>query len=107
MPLIDWEIVPGSLQQPEPRQPDILCEVVGRGPVAVELVALDAEDTRQRLSNMFNTRDAWGLALSRWPQETQQKLRADLTNAYITVNPTEELGTETVLASWVQSKTSC
>lgn len=92
-PLIGWEIVPGSVQQPAPPQPDILCEVVGRGVVAVELVSLDAEDTRVRMANMFNTRDAWGFALSRWPGELQQRLRADLLNAYISLNFLEDLGT--------------
>jgi hypothetical protein len=92
-PLIGWEIVPGSVQQPAPPQPDILCEVVERGPVAVELVSLDDEDTRLRLSNMFNTRDAWALALSRWPEDVQHRLRADLLNAYISLNFSEDLGT--------------
>jgi hypothetical protein len=92
-PLIGWDVVPGSLRQPDPPQPDILCEVVGRGPVAVELVSLDAEDMRLRLSNMFHTRDAWGLALSRWAPDARQRLLTDLTKAYISVNFAEELGT--------------
>ncbi len=92
-PLIGWEIVPGSVRQPAPPQPDILCEIVERGPVAVELVSLDDEATRTRLSNMFNTRDAWALALSRWPEDVQHRLRTNLLNAYISLNFSEDLGT--------------
>lgn len=90
--VIDWKIVPGSIQQPPPPQPDILCEVVGRGPVAVELVSLDDEETNLRLSNMFSRRAAWARALSRWPEARQRRLRDDLQNAYVSLNVAEELG---------------
>ncbi|HUN73880.1 MAG TPA: hypothetical protein VMU40_05140 [Steroidobacteraceae bacterium] len=50
-PLIGWPVVPGSVQQPTTPQPDILCDVVGIGPQAVELVSLDDPATRRRLEN--------------------------------------------------------
>lgn len=92
-PLIGWEIVPDSIQQPAPPQPDILCEVVGRGRVTVELVALDSEETRRRMANMFNTRAAWARALSLWSEAERERLQADLRNAYFSVNFSEDLGT--------------
>jgi len=34
---LNYSIVAGSLEQPEPRKPDILCEIEGQGQVAIEL----------------------------------------------------------------------
>ena len=91
-PLIGWQIVPDSIKQPSPPQPDVLCEVVGHGPLAVELVALDASDTRRRLTNMFTTRAAWEDAISRWPASVRQELQIELRNAYISLNFANEAG---------------
>lgn len=91
-PLIGWEVLPDSIRQPEPPQPDILCEVRGRGPMAVELVAIDASDTRLRLTNMFRTPDAWCSAMAGRPRAEREALQADLRDAYITVHLDNELG---------------
>jgi hypothetical protein len=40
-PLIDWHVVPGSIVQPNPPQPDMLCGIDGRGLRTVELMTLD------------------------------------------------------------------
>jgi hypothetical protein len=92
-PLIDWRVVPGTIVQPNPPQPDILCEIDGCGPRAVELVTLDHPHTRRRSSNMFGTRDSWRAALARWPQIDQQALVAGLRNAGINVFFENEAGT--------------
>jgi hypothetical protein len=91
-PLIGWELVPGSIHQPHPPQPDILCQVSGLGPLAVELVAIDTSDTRLRLTNMFRTPDAWRSAMARRPQTEQEVLQADLRNAYISIHFDNDLG---------------
>ena len=83
-PLVRWDVVPGSQQQPKPPRPDMLCEIADQGPVAVELVSLDAQTTRRRLNNMFSTPKAWDRALARRPLGEQQTLQSTLSNAYIT-----------------------
>jgi hypothetical protein len=85
-PLIGWDVVPGSIQQPDPPQPDILCEVTGRGAVAVELVALDDDETRRRLAFMSSTRPAWDDAMAKWPAPEREVLQADLGDAYISLD---------------------
>ena len=92
-PLVGWEVVSESIVQPVPPQPDILCEIRGRGFIAVELVAIDASDTRLRLTNMFRTPDAWKAATIARPKEEQETLRSDLQNAYISVNFDNGIGT--------------
>jgi len=91
-PLIGWDVVADSIVQPVPPQPDILCEVRGRGSIAVELVAIDAPDTRLRLTNMFGTRDAWSAAMARHTREEQETLHSDLRDAHIIVYFGNELG---------------
>jgi hypothetical protein len=91
-PLIGWKVVRGSIQQPKPPEPDILCTVEGVGQVAVELVSLDDEYTNLRLANWRGTRGAWQRALSQWPEAEEAQLRNDMRNAYITVNFAEDLG---------------
>jgi hypothetical protein len=73
-PLIGWEVVPGSIEQPPPNRPDIECTVVGVGPRAVELTALDSSNTRQRLSNWHATRPAWSHALGLWDKSKRERL---------------------------------
>ena len=84
-PLLGWNVVPGTVQQPQPPKPDILCDVAGVGPLGVELVALDASTTRQRLSHMFDTQRAWTAAMSKRNKGEQAALQADLPQAHISV----------------------
>lgn len=91
-PLVGWDVVVDSIVQPVPPQPDILCEVRGRGSIAVELVAIDASDTRLRLTNMFGTPDAWRAAMAERTKEEQETLQSDLQNAYISVDFGNEIG---------------
>jgi hypothetical protein len=49
--------------QPDP--PDIICDVVGEGRLAIEIVALDAPQTRSRLDNMITTDEAWERAAAK------------------------------------------
>jgi hypothetical protein len=92
-PLIGWKIEPGSMLQPEPPEPDIFCNVVDLGPIAIELLSLDDEYTNRRLSYWRGTRGAWERALSQWPEAEEAQLRKDTRNAYITVNFAEDLDT--------------
>jgi hypothetical protein len=89
-PLIGWDVVPGSILQPRPRQPDLLCDLVGQGTVAVEFVSLDAQTTRMRLNNMFSTPRAWDRALEMKPRGEQQRLKSTLSDAYITADFRDE-----------------
>jgi len=91
--LIGWSVVPSSIQQPPPPHPDIKCEVVGLGPMAVELVALDPPSTRLRMNNMFGTPDAWHHAMTQWSEAEQQMLQADLRNAHVSPHFANEAGT--------------
>jgi hypothetical protein len=91
-PLIGWQIEPDSLQQPRPPQPDILCGVVGIGLTAVELVALDATDTRRRLSHLFSTQHAWNAALEGLTADDRTALATDLRNAYISPDFANDAG---------------
>jgi hypothetical protein len=90
-PTLGWDVV--SVRQPEPPQPDILCEVVAIGPLAVELVALDEEAARRRMNNMYGTPHAWRLAMTWWAEEERTKLLADLHDAYISVHVDNDTGT--------------
>jgi hypothetical protein len=54
-PLAGLGVVPGTIQQLKPPAPDITCQLDGIGAYNVELVALDDDTTRTRLSNMYNT----------------------------------------------------
>jgi hypothetical protein len=91
-PLTPMRIVPGSILQNPPPAPDIECEIEGVGRMAFELVALDADDTRTRLSNMNATREAWGRALKSWPGKEQEALRADCDNVFLALNIEETAG---------------
>lgn len=91
-PLVGWEIVPDTILQPPPPQPDILCVTMQQGPLAVELVAIDASDTRLRLTNMFRTPDAWRAAMADRPQAEKEALQADLRDAHISIHFDNDLG---------------
>jgi hypothetical protein len=76
-PLAGLNVVPGSILQPPPPAPDIYCEIAGAGPLAVELVAIDDDETRTRLNHMYNTKEAWRRALSKWPPREQAQVQAN------------------------------
>jgi hypothetical protein len=92
-PLLNWLIVPGSVQQPAPRHPDIRCDVVGIGPLAVELVSIDAPDAHMRMNNMSGTRAAWDQAMVRWPEPVRQRLLSELRDTQMSVFFTNQTGT--------------
>jgi hypothetical protein len=85
-PLASLSVVPNSISQPAPPAPDIYCEIVGLGPLAVELVAIDDDETRTRLNHMFNTKEAWGRALSRWPPREQLQVQANAADVFLSLN---------------------
>jgi len=93
-PLAGIHVVPGSIIQALPPTPDIQCEVEGVGHVNFELVALDDSYTRTRLSNMFNTPDAWGRALSKLPAIEQASVRAASADVFLSLNFEEMAGTK-------------
>jgi len=82
-PLIGWNVIPGSIQQPKPPEPDILCNVAGLGAMAVELTAIDDEDTRRRLSNFSRTDDTWLAALGTRAHDERRALDAALSDAHV------------------------
>jgi hypothetical protein len=67
-------VVPGSIRQNAPPAPDILCQIEGRGDLAVELVALDVDLTRTRLNNMLVASSAWDEAMKKWPNSDRLRL---------------------------------
>jgi hypothetical protein len=73
--LIDLRVDHATIVQAPPPAPDIECEVDGLGPLAVELTALDANPTRQRLSNWQSTRLSWTRALMKWSPEQRKLIR--------------------------------
>jgi hypothetical protein len=83
LPLTGMVLVPGTLKQKNPPAPDIECEVVSLGSLAVELVALDAQGTRTRLNNMFDTDGAWEKALTRWGPSERARLNAECANVIL------------------------
>lgn len=89
-PLIGLDVVPGSIRQPDP--PDVVCEIVGRGFLAVELVALDAPETRSRLDNMLTTDEAWSRALATWSDEDQAHLRTKTNDIFFSISFRNEAG---------------
>jgi hypothetical protein len=82
-PLIGWNVTQGSVVQPDP--PDIICEVAGHGRLAVELVALDAPETRSRLDNMITTDEAWDRASTTLSVENQERLRIDVNDVFLSI----------------------
>ncbi len=86
-------VIQGSVaQKPEPA-PDIVCRVVGIGPLAVELTALDDDGTRTRLANMFATKDTWGAALKRRAGAEQTELSTRCKDAHLSLTFEETAGT--------------
>jgi hypothetical protein len=85
-------VVPNSIQQNDPPAPDIECQIQGLGPFAVELVALDAADTRARLQNMRATDHAWRQALAKWPAVEQARLRAEGEDLFLALRISNDAG---------------
>jgi hypothetical protein len=86
VPLAELILTPNSIQQKNPPAPDIECQVQNTGPLAVELVALDAENTRKRLNNMHSTGDSWESALQAWSTAEQETLRATCKNVHLNIS---------------------
>jgi hypothetical protein len=89
-PLAGLHVVPGSISQPDP--PDIVCEIFGHGTLAVELVAIDAPETRSRLDNMTTTDEAWSRALATGPSENQSSLRAETADVFCSIGFRNDAG---------------
>jgi hypothetical protein len=102
--LAGYEIVGGSIKQSPPPAPDIECETAG-GPLAVELVALDAPDTRTRLNNMHATEQAWVRALAQWPDAERERLAVQCEDVYLGLQIENSAGprARTVLLKQVQA----
>lgn len=81
--LAGWEIAPNSISQPDP--PDIVCEVTNLGHLGIELVAIDAEETRSRLDNMPNTEEAWHRALANCSHDVQIRLATENADAFFSI----------------------
>jgi hypothetical protein len=54
-PLVGLRVLSNSIIQGDPPSPDVECQLKGGDGLAVELIALDAGDTRERLGNMNAT----------------------------------------------------
>jgi hypothetical protein len=93
-PLAGIKVVPGSIIQLPPPAPDIQCDVVGVGHMNFELLALDAEVTRTRLSNMFNTKKAWTNSLRGMPPEQLARVQAAFADVHLSLNFEEMAGTK-------------
>lgn len=67
-----FTVVPGTIESPLPPEPDIVCEIEGRGRVGFELTELIDEQYRIRVDRMVNTKnhlnDYWNTRL-----ESQQR----------------------------------
>jgi hypothetical protein len=94
VPFTGMVVVPDSIEQKPPPAPDIECQIEGLGPVAFELVALDADDTRTRLSHWRATLETWERALKTWSQEEQEALRANCQDVTLSLNMDEKAGSE-------------
>ena len=92
-PLAGIKVVSGSIIQSPPPAPDIQCDVEGVGHMNFELVALDDQYTTTRLSNMFNTRDAWEYSLRRMPPADLARIQAEFANVHLSLNFEETAGT--------------
>src|SRR4051812_15789126 len=89
--VIGLDVVAGSITQPDP--PDIVCEIIGQGPLAVELVALDAPETGSGLDSMMATDKAWISALAPHPADHRARLRADTADVFFNIVFRNEAGT--------------
>ena len=89
-PLIGWNVTPGSVVQPDP--PDIICDVAGEGRLAIELVALDASETRSRLDNMITTDEAWDRAAATLSADNQKRLRIEANDIFFSITFRNEAG---------------
>jgi hypothetical protein len=105
-PLVGFDVVAGSIQQGNPPLPDIECQIVDSGLLAIELVALDHADTRTRLSNMASTRGAWDQALSRRSPAEQATLHVQGADVFLGLTFAEQAGARdrTAAMKWVQDQ---
>jgi len=71
-------LVGESLRSREPPEPDLLCEIQGRGIVAFELVELIDQDFRERLASMGR----FDRELRAYPEKIAPSLRAALLAKY-------------------------
>ncbi len=85
MPLTGRAIVAGSIRQNNPPAPDIECVVADTGSLAVELVALDDNETRTRLRNMNATKETWFRALSGHSAPDQSRLGTECADMFLSV----------------------
>jgi hypothetical protein len=92
LPLTGMRLVPNSLRQEDPPAPDIECQIEQVGPFAVELVALDAEETRTRLTNMQGMDEAWNRALMQWSSADQARLRQYCTEVFLSLDVASNAG---------------
>src|ERR1700730_11724015 len=91
-PLVGMEVVSGSIRQKRPPAPDIECEAKSIGPKAVELVALDAPQTRMRLENMRTTNEAWDRAFALRSAVEQEALKSRCGDMLLSVHFDEAAG---------------
>ncbi|WP_138927747.1 hypothetical protein [Verminephrobacter aporrectodeae] len=85
-------LVPNTVRHPVPPAPDIECQVQGAGLLAVELVALDSENTHTRLANMHATLDCWKDAIKTWGPTEQERLRCSCENAHLSISICNDAG---------------
>jgi hypothetical protein len=91
-PLVGLSVVPGSIRQLRPPAPDIECEVIGVGPKAVELVAVDAPQTRRRLESMRTTNEAWNRAFALRSAVEKEALKSRCADMFLSVHFDEAAG---------------
>lgn len=90
-PLAGVQVV-GSIRQRPPPAPDIECEAIGVGPLAVELVALDDPQTHTRLENMRTTHEAWDRAFAMRSRIEQEALKGRCSDMLLSVHFDEAAG---------------
>lgn len=85
-------LLPNTIQQKDPPAPDIECQIQDFGPLAVELLALDASTTRERLGNRETIPSSWEPALEQWSDLEQKSLRASCKDVRLTISGGEKAG---------------
>ncbi|WP_265298923.1 hypothetical protein [Verminephrobacter eiseniae] len=90
--LAKMPLKPNTIKQKKPPAPDIECSIQDVGPLAIELVALDSENTQTRLNNMFRTSDCWEEALKMRPLMEQERLRVSCKNVFLRLEISNEAG---------------
>jgi hypothetical protein len=85
------EVVPGSIEQPDP--PDIVCNIVGLGRVGFELTAVDDAKELARMALNGRTSALWTRELASLDSLTQARLRASHSNVQIAIEYAEPAST--------------